>query len=74
MSKDDDLQDLLTETAKEMQRLTDNPSTWEQWIIYLLKQLEQQAMGANLRDADLYREMLSSLQDSLRTRSRTGGW
>ena len=74
MSKDDELRDLLSETAKEIKRLTDNPSTWEQWIIYLLKQLEQQAMSVNPMDADLYREMLNNLQDSLRTRSRTGGW
>ncbi len=74
MSQDDDLRDLLNATAEDIKRLTDNPSTWAQWLIYLLKQLEQQAMNANPLDNDLYRDMLDRLQDSLRLRLRTGGW
>jgi hypothetical protein len=74
MSQDDDLRDLLDETAQEIKRLTENPSTWAQWLVYLLKQLELQAMNAKPMDNDLYREMLDRLQDSLRMRQRTGGW
>ena len=74
MSQDDDLRDLLSTTAEDIRRLTENPSTWAQWMVYLLKQLELQATNANPMDVDLYREMLDRLQDTLRTRLRTGGW
>jgi hypothetical protein len=74
MSQDDDLRDLLNETAQEMKRLTENPSTWAQWLVYLLKQLELQAMSENPMDSDLYRDTLERLQDTLRMRQRTGGW
>ncbi len=74
MSQDDDLRDLLSETAEEIKRLTDNPSTWAQWLVYLLNQLEYLANDANPMNADLYRDMLARLQDSLRLRLRTGGW
>jgi len=74
MSNDDDLRDLLTETAQEIKRLSSNPSTWQPWLVYLMKQLELQATNVSPMDSDLYREMLTSLQDSLRTRLRTGSW
>jgi hypothetical protein len=74
MSTDDDLRDLLSQTAKEIKNLSDNPSTWGTWIVYLLNQLEQQAMDETPMNADLYREMLPTLQDAIRSRLRTGGW
>jgi hypothetical protein len=74
MSNEDDLRNLLNETAKEMKRLSSNPSTWQHWIVYLMKQLEQQAMNASPMDSNLYREMLISLDDSLHTRFKTGSW
>jgi hypothetical protein len=74
MSNDEDLKDLLSETAEAIKRLTENPSTWGSWIIYLLKELENQALDANPMNNELYREMLGRLQDSLRLRERTGGW
>jgi hypothetical protein len=74
MSNDDELKDLLSETAKEIKRLTENPSTWGQWMVFLLKELENQALDANPMNNELYREMLVRLQASLRTRARTGGW
>ncbi len=74
MSNDDELRDLLTETAQEIKRLSSNPSTWQHWIVFLMKELEQQATNASTMDSNLYREMLTSLQVSLRTRLRTGSW
>ena len=74
MSNDDELRDLLTVTAQEIKRLSSNPSTWQHWIVFLMKELEQQAMNVSTMDSNLYREMLTSLQVSLRTRLRTGSW
>jgi hypothetical protein len=74
MSNDDDLRDLLTETAQEIKRLSSNPSTWQHWLVYLMKELEQQATNASPMDSSLYREMLDSLMDSLRSRFKTGSW
>lgn len=74
MSTDDDLRDLLNQTAREMKNLAESPSTWSAWLVYLFNQLEQQAMDASPMNADLYRDMLPSLQDAIRQRIRTGGW
>jgi hypothetical protein len=74
MSNDDELRDLLSGTAQEIKRLSSNPSTWQHWMVYLMKELEQQATNASPMDSDLYREMLTSLLASLRTRLRTGSW
>jgi hypothetical protein len=74
MSTEDEIRYLLAQTAKDLKNLSDNPSTWATWIVYLLNQLEQQAMNETPMDADLYREMLPTLQDAIRSRLRTGGW
>jgi hypothetical protein len=74
MSTDDNLRELLAQTAKDLKYYSPNPSTWGTWIVYLLDQLEQQAMDETPLDADLYREMLPTLQDAIRSRLRTGGW
>jgi hypothetical protein len=74
MSTDDALREILAQTAKDLRNLSDNPSTWGTWLVYLLDQLEQQAMNETPMDADLYREMLPTLQDAIRSRLNTGGW
>jgi hypothetical protein len=74
MSTEDDLRELLAQTAKDLKFLSNNPSTWGTWLVYLLNQLEQQAMDESPMNADLYREMLPTLQDAIRSRLKTGGW
>ena len=74
MSRDDDLRDLLNETANEISRLTDSPRTWLSWMVYLLERLESEATGVNPADKETFVDMLSALQDELRNRVRTGGW
>jgi hypothetical protein len=74
MSRDDDLRDLLKETAEEISRLADNPRTWLSWLVFLLARLEEQATDQNAANKDSYIEMISALQDEIRNRLRTGGW
>jgi len=54
--------------------LSSNPRTWLSWMVYLLGRLEQQATDENPSHKDLYKDMLSALQDAIRNRLRTGGW
>ncbi len=70
---EDELRDVLNETALEIGRLSDNPRVWQSWLVYLLEQLEKQAAG-NYAHMDAFKEMLAALQDELRNRQRTGGW
>jgi hypothetical protein len=74
MSRDDELRQLLDETAKEISRLSSNPRTWLSWMVYLLGRLEQQATDENPSHTVLYKDMLSALLDAIRNRLRTGGW
>lgn len=74
MSRDDDLRDLLDQTAQEIARMTDSPRTWLSWIVYLLGRLEAEATDSNPANKDSFIDMLSSLQDEIRNRIRTGGW
>jgi hypothetical protein len=74
MSRDDELRDLLDKTASELKRLTSNPRTWLSWLVYFLAALEKQATDVNPADKDLYKDMLSALQDAIRNRFKTGGW
>jgi len=73
MSREDELRDILTETAKEISRTQSNPRTWVSWMVYLLGQLEQEAINQN-PDKTAFNEMLSALQDVIRNRQKTGGW
>ncbi len=75
MSKknEDDLRDILDKTALEIAQTSSNPRTWQSWMTYLLERLEAQAMQ-NAAYMETYKEMLSSLQDELRNRLKTGGW
>jgi hypothetical protein len=73
MSKEDELRDVLNETAKQVAEVQSNPRTWLSWTVYFLEQLEGQAMK---RDSDqaAFKDMLSALQSEIRNRFKTGGW
>jgi hypothetical protein len=72
MSKDDELKEILDNTAKEISRLSSNPRTWLGWIVYLLMRLEKESFGGGTGGKDEYKAMLSALQDSIRNYFRTG--
>ena len=74
MSKEEDLRDVLNQTAKDISLLDHNPRTWLSWMVYLLARLEAQATDQNSANKDSYISMLSALQDEIRNRLRTGGW
>ena len=74
MSRDDELRDVLDNTASEIKRLSGNPRTWTSWMVYLLGALEKQATGVDPADMESYKEMLAALQDAIRNHFRTGGW
>jgi hypothetical protein len=75
MSKrEDDLRDVLNETAMEISQMYDNPRSWQSWLVYLLERLEEQATRKESGNMESFKEMLSALQDELRNRLRTGGW
>ena len=74
MSSDDELRELLDQTASEIKRLSNNPRTWLSWMVYLLAALEKEATDINPADSELYKDTLSALQDTIRNRLRTGGW
>ena len=73
MSREDELRDILNDTAKEISRTQSKPRTWVSWMVYLLGQLEQEAAIQN-SDKTSFSEMLSALQDVIRNRQKTGGW
>ncbi len=74
MSKEDELRDVLNGTAKSISETQSNPRTWLAWVVYLLARLEEKATNENPADKESFIEMLSALQDDLRTRMKTGGW
>jgi hypothetical protein len=73
MSKEDELRDVLNETAKQVSDLQSNPRTWLSWTVYFLEQLEEQAQK-QYPDKASFKEMLSALQSEIRNRLKTGGW
>ena len=74
MSKEDRLREVLDDTVDEIAQIQGNPRTWLSWIVYLLARLEERATDASSANKDSYLEMLSALQDDIRTRMKTGGW
>jgi hypothetical protein len=74
MSVDDELRDILNNTADDLVRIQTNPRTWLSWMVYLLARLEERATNINPADKDSYLSMLAALQDGIRNRLRTGGW
>lgn len=71
---EDELRDVLNETAMEISRNYDNPRSWQSWMVYLLERLEEHATRKDSGNMESFKEMLSALQDELRNRLRTGGW
>jgi hypothetical protein len=74
MGKEDELREFLDEAARRIAEAQSNPRTWRSWLVYLLERLEQEATSSSSTYADSFTDMLSALQDTLRNRSRTGGW
>ena len=74
MSTDDELREILENTAKDISRLASNPRTWLSWLVYLLNCLEKEALGKSTGSTDAFKEMLSALQDAIRNYSRTGSF
>ena len=74
MIKDDDLKDILNQTASDIAKSQNNPRTWLVWMVYLLTKLEDRANNENPASKEAYTEFLSALQDAIRNRLRTGGW
>ena len=74
MSREDELREILNETAQEISRPGSNPRTWLSWMVYLLARLEGQATNENPANKQSYLEMISALQGEIRNRIRTGGW
>ena len=74
MLREDDLRETLDRAASEIAENQSNPRAWLSWVIYLLEHLESEATNTGAANKDSFMEMLSALQDSIRNRSRTGGW
>ncbi len=72
-SNEDDLRDILNNTALEIAQMYPNPRTWQSWMVYLMERLEAKAVE-NPAYTESFKEMIVSLQDELRNRVKTGGW
>jgi hypothetical protein len=73
MSKEDELRDVINETARQVSEIQSNPRTWLSWVVYFLEQLEIQGQKQYPDNAS-YKDMLSALQSEIRNRFKTGGW
>lgn len=74
MSREDELRDVLRDTAKTISSVQGNPRTWLSWVVFLLARLEELSTNENAANKESYLEMLSALQDEIRNRIKTGGW
>lgn len=74
MIREDDVRDVLNQSAADISQLQSNPRAWLAWMVYLLAKLEEKANNENPASRQTYVEMLSALQDAIRNRQRTGGW
>lgn len=74
MSKEDELRDVLDEAVKSISDAQSNPRTWLPWVVYVLRHLEEKATNETPAYKDSFLDMLSALQDEIRSRTRTGGW
>ena len=73
MSREDEVRDVINETAKQVSEIQSNPRTWLSWTVYFLEQLEIEATKQDPEQASL-KDMLSALQSEIRNRLKTGGW
>jgi hypothetical protein len=74
MSREDELRDILSGTARDISEIQTNPRTWLSWMVYLLARLEDKANNQSTGSKESFVSMLSALQDEIRNRLRTGGW
>jgi hypothetical protein len=74
MPKDYELRNAMRTIAQDMHSNDPNPTAWLTYLVYLLNQLEEQAMDANPMNQQRYKDMLSQLQDKLHSHRQTGGW
>ena len=74
MSKEDDIRDALNQAVKVLAEDESNPRTWQSWLVYLLGQLEAEAAKGSPANRESFTDMLSALQDAIRSRRQTGGW
>ena len=74
MTREDELREVLNQTAQEFDRYDGNPSAWLSWLVYLLSRLEEQTPSTDPLRRQLYTDTLSRLLDIIRNRLRTGGW
>ncbi len=70
----DEMRATLDNSANAIHQMDPNPSTWLAWIVYLLDQLDQKSKDSHPANQQLYRDMLVTLMDRIRTRLKTGGW
>ena len=74
MSKEDELRDVLNEAVTSISSTQSNPRTWLAWVVYMLARLEEKATNENPAYKESFIDMLSALQDEIRSRQRTSGW
>jgi len=74
MSREDELRDVLSDTARDISQIQSNPRTWLSWMVYLLARLEDKATNQSPAGKESYVSMLTALQDEIRNRLKTGGW
>jgi len=74
MIKEYEIREDLDAIADMLQRYNANPSSWLSWMTYLLARMDDKAMDVDPANQRRYEEMLSSLQDNIHNRRRTGGW
>ncbi len=74
MSKEDELREVLDQTARQISQTQSNPRAWQSWLVYLLERLELEATNSSSAYTEPFGDMLAALQDALRNRAKTGGW
>jgi len=74
MIKEYELRATLDRVAADFHEYNPNPITWLNQLVYLLGQLENQAMDVDPINKDRYREMISNLKDAIYTYQNTGSW
>lgn len=74
MRSEDELRDLLDETAREIADFSDNPRSWLTWITYLMDKLNEEATSTSPMYQEVYQDLLYALQAAIRNRLSTGGW
>ena len=74
MIKEYELRATLDRVAADFHEYNQNPITWLNQLVYLLGQLENQAMDVDPVNKDRYRDMISNLKDAIYTYQNTGSW